>query len=87
MERLKLTNFKIIEKQDINGNTYYIIFDNDNESGKNAYFCWEGTVKTGWEDLKNDYDSLKKLEIEWEAKEKGNRVINIYTDSTNDFFI
>jgi hypothetical protein len=39
-KRIKLTNFKIIEKQDIKGNDYYIIFDNDNEgSGKNAYFC------------------------------------------------
>ena len=39
MERKKLTNFKIIEKQDIKGQDYYIIFDNDNQGGNNAYFC------------------------------------------------
>jgi len=39
MEKLKLTNFKIIEKESIKGDTYFIIFDDDNEGGNNAYFC------------------------------------------------
>jgi hypothetical protein len=33
-----LTNFKIIQRQDIKGEDYYIIFDN-NKTENNAYFC------------------------------------------------
>lgn len=87
MEKLKLTNFKIIEKESIKGDTYFIIFDDDNEGGNNAYFCWQGTLKTGWEDLKNNYDNLKEIEIEWEAKEKWNRVINLWSDADQGEFL
>jgi hypothetical protein len=40
IKKKKLTNFAVREKEDVKGNTYFIIFDNDDEgSGKNAYFC------------------------------------------------
>ena len=64
MASKKLTNFKIIERQDSKGNDYYIIFDNDQEYGNNAYFCWKGTVKTGWEDLIRNRDNMKEIEID-----------------------
>lgn len=83
---LTLTNFKIIKRQDIKGNDYYIIFDNNGENGKNAYFCWEGTVKEGWDYLQN-YETLKEIEIAWEWKEKGNRVIGIYSNDEFEFLI
>jgi hypothetical protein len=34
-----LTNFKVVEKTDVKGQNYYIIFDNNNQNGNNAYFC------------------------------------------------
>jgi len=38
VKKKKLTNFKVIERQDKNNRTYFIIFDN-NEQTNNAYFC------------------------------------------------
>lgn len=85
MKSKKLTNFKIIERQDTKGNDYYIIFDNE-ISGNNAYFCWKSTVKEGWESLKKQ-DDLLEIEIEFEEKEKGNRVINVFANTANEFFV
>ena len=84
----KLTNFKVIERQDSKGQDYFIIFDENNPGKNNAYFCWEGSVKTGWDDLKKNRDNWKEIEIEWEEKEKGNKVINIWSDiNIEDFLI
>jgi hypothetical protein len=33
-----LTNFRIVEKENIHGKPYFVIFDNDNQGGNNAYF-------------------------------------------------
>jgi len=35
----KLTNFKVIERQDSKGQDYFIIFDENNPKKNNAYFC------------------------------------------------
>jgi len=35
----KLTNFKVIERQDSKGQDYFIIFDENNLGKNNAYFC------------------------------------------------
>ena len=76
-----LTNFKVVEKTDVKGQNYYIIFDNNNQNGNNAYFCWNGTVKTGWTDLLEKRTIWKEIEIEYEEKEKGNKVVNIWSDT------
>jgi hypothetical protein len=84
----KITNFQIVERQDIKGNDYFIIFDNDEQSGSNAYFCWKESVKTGFNELVNNKHTIKELEIEWEPKEKGNKVVSVWTDnSETDFLI
>jgi len=78
----KLTNFKIIARQDKKGQDYFIIFDNNEEgSGKNGYFCWLDGIQIGKEDLLLKRDNWKEIEIEYEEKEKGNRVINIWSDT------
>jgi hypothetical protein len=45
MKLKELTNIKIIQKQDRNLNTYYLIFNQD--STQEAYFCFANTVKDG----------------------------------------
>jgi hypothetical protein len=45
MKLKELTNIKILEKQDKNLNTYYLIFNQD--STQEAYFCFANTVKEG----------------------------------------
>lgn len=83
----KLTNFKVIQKNDRMGKEYYIIFDNDNQGGNNAYFCWLESIETGKDDLLLKRDKWKEIEIEYEEKEKGNKVLNIWSDTDEFNFI
>jgi len=48
MPTANLKNITIKQKEDKNFNKYYLIVDNDSDD---AYFCFEGTVKEGWNDL------------------------------------
>ena len=88
-KRKKLTNFKIIEKTDAKGQDYYIIFDNNEQgSGKNAYFCWEQTLRNAWNDLKRNRDNWKEIDIVYEEREKGNKVAELFSDTNSmDFLI
>jgi hypothetical protein len=86
MKLQELTNIKIIEKQDKNLNTYYIIFNQD--STNEAYFCWEKTIKTGWQEFKSNWANIQRIEFEYEETEKGNKVINIFShDQSLDIFV
>lgn len=86
MKLIKLTNIKIIEKQDRNLNTYYIIFNQD--STNEAYFCWEKTIKVGWTDFAKNWENIREIELEYEETDKGNKVINILShDQSLDLFI
>jgi len=49
MSSLNLKNITIKKLEDRNFNTYYLIVNNDNQD--EAYFCFEKTVKEGWQDL------------------------------------
>lgn len=49
MPALNLKNITIKQLQDRNGNDYYLIVNNENRD--EAYFCFSGTVKSGWTDL------------------------------------
>ena len=61
MPTLNLKNITIKEKQDSQNRTYYLIVDNESD---NAYFCFSGAVKSGWEDLTNNWQEIKEVEIE-----------------------
>ncbi|CFW93446.1 protein of unknown function [endosymbiont DhMRE of Dentiscutata heterogama] len=77
MPTLNLTNITIKELKDTNLNTYYLIINNDNKD--EVYFCFSGAVKSGWEDLTNNYESIREVEIEFETNERGNnKVTNLY---------
>lgn len=76
MSTLNLTNITIKEKQDKSLKSYYLIVDNDNQQ---AYFCFFGAVRSGWEDLITDYKNIKEVEIEFETNDRGNnKVVSLY---------
>ena len=52
MPSLNLKNITIKKLEDKNLNTYYLIVNNDNQD--EAFFCFEKTVKEGWNDLVNN---------------------------------
>ena len=82
MPTLNLKNITIKKLEDRNLNTYYLIVNNDNQD--EAYFCFEKTVKEGWQDLVSNWENIKEVEIEFEENEKDfkiyKRVVNLYTE-------
>jgi len=52
MPTLNLKNITIKKLQDKNFNDYFLIVNNENQD--EAYFCFSGTVKDGWQDLVNN---------------------------------
>lgn len=77
MPAVNLKNITIKQKEDKNFNKYYLIVDNDSD---NVYFCFEGAVRNGWQDLVNNYENIKEVEIEFEVNDKGNnKVVSLYT--------
>ena len=76
MPTLNLKNITIQEKQGTNKKTYYLIIDKDTN---NAYFCFSGAVKSGWEDLVNDYQNICEVELEFETNDRGNnKVVSLF---------
>lgn len=81
---LNLKNITIQEKQDKNLKPYYLIVDKDTN---NAYFCFSGAVKSGWEDLITDYQNICEVDLEFEVNEKGNsKVISLYAVREGEIF-
>jgi len=77
MPTTNLNNITITKREDKNSNTYYLIVNNDNP--EEAFFCFEKAVKDGWQDLVNNYQNIKEVELEYEVNDRGNKkVINLY---------
>ena len=80
MPILNLKNITIKKLEDRNFNTYYLIVNNDNQD--EAFFCFEKTVKEGWDSLVNNWESLKEVEIEFTENENNfktyRKVISFY---------
>lgn len=80
MSTINLTNITIKKLTDKNFNTYFLIVNNDTDE---AYFCFEKAVKEGWNDLVNNYENIREVEIEFEEKDQGfktyKKVTNLYT--------
>ena len=85
MSSLNLKNITIKPKEDKNLNPYYLIVDNDTNQ---AYFCFSGAVKSGWEDLIADYQNIKEVEVEFETNEKGNnKVVSLFAIREGDIIV
>jgi len=97
MPTLNLTNITIKKLEDRNLNTYYLIVNQDNPD--EAFFCFEKTVKEGWDSLVNNWENLKEAEIEFEEKQsfvgdqKENnfktyrKVVSLYAQKEGEFII
>jgi len=84
MPTVNLKDITIDERQTINGETFFVIRDNENSQ---AFFCFQNKVKEGWQDLTNNRESIKEVEIEYEEHERGNKVVNLYISKEGEFLI
>ncbi|KLL05206.1 MAG: hypothetical protein MRERV_3c002 [Mycoplasmataceae bacterium RV_VA103A] len=66
MPTTSLTNITIKKMEDRNFKPYFLVINNDNQD--EAFFCFEWTLKSGWQDLVNNYENIKEVEIEFEEK-------------------
>jgi hypothetical protein len=55
----------------------------NNDNSEEAYFCFEWTVKDGWQDLVNNWENLKEVEIEFIENERDfkvyKKVVSLWT--------
>ena len=89
MSSLNLKNITIKKLEDRNFNTYYLIVNNDNS--EEAFFCFEKTVKEGWNDLVSNWENIKEVEIEYTEKENNSKiyrqVVSFYSPQTEEIFV
>jgi len=89
MPTANLKNITIKKLEDKNLNTYYVIVNNDNS--EEAYFAFEWTVKDGWNELVNNWENIREVEIEFDEKEHNfksyKKVVSLWTSQEGDIFI
>jgi len=89
MPTLNLKNITIKKLEDRNFNTYYLIVNNENQD--EAFFCFEKTVKEGWNDLVSNWKDIKEVEIEFEEQEKDfktyRKVVSFYSPQTEEILV
>jgi hypothetical protein len=89
MPTLNLKNITIKKLTDKNLNTYYLIVNNDNQD--EAFFCFEKSVKEGWQDLVNNWENIQEVEIEYTENENNfktyRKVISLYSQKEGEFII
>ena len=82
MPTTNLKNITIKKLEDRNFKPYYVIVNNDNQD--EAYFCFEWTVKDGWDNLVNNWEQIKEVEIEFIENERDfkvyRKVVSLYTE-------
>ena len=89
MPTLNLKNITIKKLQDRNFNDYFLIVNNENQD--EAFFCFEWTLKEGWTDLKNNWEQIKEVEIEFTENEKDfktyRKVVSFYSPQTEEIIV
>jgi hypothetical protein len=66
------------------------LYNNDNQN--EAFFCFEKTVKEGWNDLVQNWENIKEIEIEFTENENNfktyKKVVNLYSSqSEKEIFV
>ena len=84
MPTLNLKNITIKQKEAKNFNKYYLIVDNESD---NAYFCFEKAVKDGWQELVNNKENIREVEIEYREQGSYKQVISLYASQEGDILI
>ena len=89
MPTLNLKNITNKKLEDRNLNTYFLIVNNDNQD--EAFFCFEKTVREGWNDLVNNWENIKEVEIEFEEKENNfktyRKVVSFYSPESEEIIV
>ncbi len=89
MPNLNLKNITIKKMEDKNFNIYFLIVNNDNQD--EAFFCFEKTVREGWNELVSNYENIKEVEIEYTENEQNfktyKKVVSLYTSQEGDIII
>ena len=81
-----LQNPTIKQLHDKNSNPYYLIVNPNNSD--EAYFCFSGAVKEGWDNLVSNYENIKELEIEYIENERGNKkVIGLFIPQEDEVIL
>jgi hypothetical protein len=84
MPTISLKNISIEERTSILGNTFFMIRDNDDNQ---VYFCFENNLRNDWDNLVNNYQNIKEVEVEYLEQERGNKVISLYTFSEETILV
>lgn len=89
MPSLNLKNITVKKLEDRNFKPYFLIVNNDNQD--EAFFCFEGTVKDGWQELVNNWENIREVEIEFEEKEQNfktyRKVISVYAPNEGGIIV
>ena len=63
--------------------------NNDNQD--EVFFCFEWTVKSGWQDLVSNWENIKEVEIEFEEREQNfkvyRKVVSLWTNQEGEIII
>jgi hypothetical protein len=84
MPSLNLKNITISERTTINGETYFLIKDNDQDQ---VYFCFQNNLKDSWSELVNNWREIKEVEIEYKENGGYKQVIGLDSQLEGEIFI
>jgi len=84
MPTLNLTNITISERTAMNGETYFIIKDNEQNQ---VYFCFQNKLKDSWQELVNNKENIREVEIEYREQGSYKQVISLYASQEGDILI
>ena len=89
MTTTNLKNITVKKLEDRNFKPYFLIVNNDNQD--EAFFCFEGTVKSGWDSLVSNWENIREAEIEFEEKENNfktyRKVVSLWTNQEGEIFV
>jgi hypothetical protein len=89
MPTINLRNITIKKLEDRNFKPYYVIVNNENSD--EAFFCFEWTLKDGWDDLVNNWEQIKEVEIDYIENENNFKtywkVVSLYTQLESEIII
>jgi len=83
MPVLSLKNITISERTTINGETYFLIKDNEDQ----VYFCFQNNLKDSWNELVNNWQVIKEIEIEYKENGGYKQVIGLDTQLEGEIFV
>lgn len=85
MPTITLKNPTIQQKETSTLKTYYLIKDPNNPD--EAFFAFEWTVKEGWQELVNNYQNVKELELEYFENNNYKKITSLYIPQAGEIIL